>query len=147
MLEVERITHALDQAGLDFRISDFSCPSMLWHSEGQKWCGDVDRVPCGSALCQRVQKQAQSQRDVGRVYSLRMLAGDLNNHEPGLCHQFGSRTSTLSLPKQLLSSCLSDDRRLVEAAFSVFDKDGDGKVSLEDFADYFALGDEREVRI
>ncbi|CAL1131914.1 unnamed protein product [Cladocopium goreaui] len=37
------------------------------------------------------------------------------------------------------------NRRLVEAAFSVFDKDGDGKVSLEDFSDYFALGDEREV--
>jgi hypothetical protein len=31
MLQVERITHALDQAGFDFRISDLSCPSMVWH--------------------------------------------------------------------------------------------------------------------
>jgi len=37
------------------------------------------------------------------------------------------------------------NRRLVEAAFAVFDKDMDGKVSLQDFADYFALGEVEEV--
>ncbi|CAK9001267.1 unnamed protein product [Durusdinium trenchii] len=37
------------------------------------------------------------------------------------------------------------NRRLVEAAFAVFDKDMDGKVSMEDFAEYFALGDVRDV--
>jgi len=33
----------------------------------------------------------------------------------------------------------------VEAAFAVFDKDMGGKVSLQDFADYFALGEVEEV--
>ena len=33
------------------------------------------------------------------------------------------------------------NKRLVEAAFAVFDKDADGKVSQSDFEDMFAKGD------
>ena len=59
--------------------------------------------------------------------SIRTLAGNL---KPLDCDaiNLGLGTIFYSLPKQFCRILPTSCRRLVEAAFSVFDKDGDGKV-------------------
>ena len=112
---------------LGFLVSEHGVASCKDKSGAVTWTEFLAAALCVSVCRNRRRVRVR----VGRV-SLKMLAGDLNNLD---CDAIilGLRTiwlsSTLSLPKHLCCIFSTCYRRLVEAAFSVFDKDGDGKVS------------------